>query len=129
MKDIKELRDQNFKMVFEMFKDMVWKETPTEHEHGMLRKFAAHLESSEAFLSHIKTGKKGLGTTAARNIEQKMKLPHGWMDQDHTPKTGVIEPANRSEAKYIELALSEFKKDPVGAMGALMTYMSERQKM
>ncbi len=129
MKDAKELRNENFRTVFEMFKEQTLRDDPSALQQGMLRKFALFLGTNEAFMSHLKTGHKNVGAVAARNIEQKMKLPHGWMDQDHTPKAGTIEPANKSEAKYMELALNMFKEDPVGAMGALMTYMSERQKV
>ncbi len=53
MKDAKELRNENFRTVFEMFKEQTLRDDPSALQQGMLRKFALFLGTNEAFMSHF----------------------------------------------------------------------------
>ena len=46
--------------------------------------FAKKLELSDRYLSHVKNGRKNIGAAIARQIEKRLRLPHGWMDNPHT---------------------------------------------
>jgi hypothetical protein len=50
----------------------------------MLKRFAEHLEMSPVYLSNIKSGAKVIGVMTARKVEEKMGVPEGWMDTDHS---------------------------------------------
>lgn len=87
---VKEVRKQNFDFLFEQFKAKVRESWPNERERGMLKRWAEQLGMSEAFLSHIKTGRKPIGDRTAMKLEAASGLERGWMDESHEGK-GVEE--------------------------------------
>lgn len=44
--------------------------------------------SSRAFVSELLSGPRPFTETTARRIEEKLKLPAGWLDQKHTGGNG-----------------------------------------
>lgn len=85
---VKEIRKANFDFLFEQFKERVRQSWPSEPEKGMLKRFAEELGISDAFMSHVKTGRKPIGDKTAKKIEDALRLGHGWMDESH-PDDGV----------------------------------------
>lgn len=77
--DAHAFRADNFANLFRQFCDA------NTHlpRRGLLKQFAQHLDLSPAYLSHVKVGRKTIGTATARHIEAKCGKPHGWMDLPH----------------------------------------------
>lgn len=117
--DSAQIRHTNF---MRLFNDFI-------HDHsdmprrGMLKLFAQKLELSERYLSHIKCQRKNIGHHIARAIEQKLDLPHGWMDQEHTIHSV---PADDHEKLFIETALTLFRSRPQEAREMMMDLLRQR---
>ncbi|GJH30233.1 hypothetical protein [Caballeronia novacaledonica] len=47
----------------------------------MLKAFGDLIGVREGYMSHINTGYKNIGPKIARQMEEVLKLPRGWMDQ------------------------------------------------
>jgi hypothetical protein len=86
--DASQLRLVHFTQLFSSFQI----ERPELPSRGMLILFAAHIELSDRYLSHIKCGRKQIGAATARRIESKCGKPHGWLDrnvrQNHSFRCG-----------------------------------------
>lgn len=52
-------------------------------EHGTIERLALLADKSPSYLSQLKNGHRGMGHSTARNLEKKMGLSAGWMDQPH----------------------------------------------
>ena len=108
-----EIRNQNFQHLFAQFK-MEHADLP---ERGMLKLFAEHLDMSSAYLSHLKTARKPIGTTTARNIEEKLKLPRGYMD---TIQTSRPMSASAEEKAFIQSCLTMYRQNPLKAQSVIL---------
>lgn len=69
MKNISEIRHENFIKLRENYKSD--------------RDFSKQIGISHTFTSNIKNKVKNIGEKIARQIEEYLVLPYGWMDQDH----------------------------------------------
>lgn len=111
MRTVSEIRHQNFLMLFGLFKQQVWSAFPDQPERGMLRKMARTFDMSEAYLSHVKVGRKPIGHSTARQLEANFGLPVGWMDREHSDD----DPRTTSEENFIATALMLFRMTPASA--------------
>ncbi|RJG01591.1 hypothetical protein D3878_08330 [Noviherbaspirillum sedimenti] len=89
----------------------------------MLKLFAQHLQLSERYLSHIKCNRKNIGANLARIIEERLHLPHGWMDREHDLQTM---PLNDREKIFVATALAFFRAQPNEARDSLMHYFKQQ---
>ena len=116
--DTAEIRFNNFKFLFGKFRD--------EHSHlplrGMLKLFAEKLELSDRYLSHVKNGRKNIGANIARQIEKRLKLPHGWMDVPHRR----VEPSDDLEKNFLETALALYRLAPEEARTLMVDFLRNR---
>ncbi len=103
--DSAQIRHKNFKKLFVGFID----QHPHLPQRGMLKLFAERLELSDRYLSHIKCGRKNIGNHVARAIEERLDLPHGWMDREHDT---LRMPTDEKEKLFIETALTLFRAQP-----------------
>lgn len=103
--DSTQIRHKNFKKLFNDFVDC----HPHEPRRGMLKLFAAKLQLSDRYLSHIKCNRKNIGSFMARTIEERLKLPHGWMDREHD---AINMPLDETEKLFVETALTLFRAQP-----------------
>jgi hypothetical protein len=103
--DSAQIRHKNFKKLFAGFID----QHPHLPQRGMLKLFAERLELSDRYLSHIKCGRKNIGNHVARAIEERLDLPHGWMDREHDT---LRMPTDEKEKLFIETALTLFRAQP-----------------
>lgn len=110
--DATHFRLTNFLLLFKQFRD----QRPELPDRGMLKKFSEHLELSERYMSHIKCGRKGIGSVVARQIEQRCGKPHGWLDLPHTES----DPKNGEERVMIEQLLLLHRSSP-GTVRRLLT--------
>ena len=53
-------------------------------KHGNQRKLADKIGTVPAYISQMMTDVRKMGDDLARRIEEKLRLPKGWMDQDHS---------------------------------------------
>jgi transcriptional regulator with XRE-family HTH domain len=69
-------------------------------KYGGQRRLADAAEMNPSHLSQIVTGRRGLGETLARRIEETLGLPHLWLDQrDGVPRA----PSLREQAGDYDL--------------------------
>lgn len=93
----------------------------------MLKLFAEHLELSDRYLSHIKNNRKNIGAAIARQIEKRMRLPHGWMDVPHdAPNVGT--PSDELERNFLETALALYRSAPAEARAMMLEFLKRRLK-
>lgn len=117
--DSRQIRHKNFKKLFDDFVDC----HPHQPRRGMLKLFAERLGLSDRYLSHIKCNRKNIGNHVARTIEQRLKLPHGWMDREHD---SFHMPSDDKEKLFVETALSLFRAQPNEARELMLTLLREK---
>jgi transcriptional regulator with XRE-family HTH domain len=54
-------------------------------------------------VSQMVNNKRAMGEVVARRIEEKQRLPDGWMDQDHREEAGISQEALRIAKEIAEL--------------------------
>jgi transcriptional regulator with XRE-family HTH domain len=117
--DSAQIRHSNFTRLFNDFIDR----RPDSPRRGMLKAFAEKLDLSDRYLSHIKCGRKNIGNSVARGIEEKLNLPHGWMDREHD----VLNlPIDEREKLFVETALSLFRAQPNEARDLMLDLLRQR---
>jgi len=117
--DSAQIRHSNFKRLFNDFID----KHPEAPQRGMLKAFAQQLNLSDRYLSHIKCGRKNIGNSVARTIEERLKLPHGWMDREHD---ALNLPIDDKEKLFVETALSLFRAQPSEARDLMLDLLRQR---
>lgn len=122
MDDIKRIRYQNYRSLFDEFKQQTWRRYPDQPEKGMLKLFSEKVGLSPRFLSHINNDRKAIGHGTARRIERGMKVPHGWLDQDHERNRA----ASIDEQQFLEGALSVYRASPVQAQAEMIRWLTEK---
>lgn len=114
-----QIRHKNFQKLFGDFID----QHPHLPQRGMLKLFADRLDLSDRYLSHIKCNRKNIGNNVARAIEERLKLPHGWMDREHD---ALHMPTDEKEKLFIETALSLFRAQPNEAREMMIELLRQR---
>ncbi|WP_334190755.1 hypothetical protein [Noviherbaspirillum sp.] len=114
-----EIRLKNF---LKLFNDFI-AEHPDLPQRGMLKLFAERLDLSDRYLSHIKCMRKNIGNNIARNIEERLNLPRGWMDQEHD---SLKSPADEKEKLFIETALTLFRAQPSKAREIMIDLLRQQ---
>lgn len=113
--DINETRRENLLKLLADYRDRV----NDGREHGLLRDFGIASGVSDRQLSHLKSGRRNLGTATARLMEKSLGLPHGWMDEAHSKTM----PESEAESLFVELALRLYRASPTGANMAILNAM------
>jgi len=117
--DNAQIRHKNFQKLFADFID----QHPNLPQRGMLKLFAERLGLSDRYLSHIKCKRKNIGSNVARAIEERLKLPHGWMDREHDT---LHMPTDEKEKLFIETALTLFRAQPHEAREIMIDFLRQR---
>ena len=117
--DSSQIRYKNFKKLFDDFVDR----HPNEPQRGMLKLFAQHLGLSDRYLSHVKCNRKNIGNIVARTIEERLKLPHGWMDREHDSLNMAIDD---TEKLFVETALTLYRAQPDEAREMMINLFRQR---
>lgn len=117
--DSAQIRHKNFQKLFDDFID----QHPNLPQRGMLKLFAHRLNLSDRYLSHIKCNRKNIGNNVARLIEERLKLPHGWMDREHDT---LNMPIDEKEKLFVETALMLFRAQPNDAREMLIDLLRQR---
>jgi hypothetical protein len=114
-----QIRHKNFQKLFENF----IAKHPDAPRRGMLKLFAERLDLSDRYLSHIKCNRKNIGNFIARTIEERLRLPHGWMDQEHDT---LRLPTDDKEKLFVETALTLFRAQPLEAREMMIELLRQR---
>jgi len=119
--DSAQIRHQNFMALYQQFREA------NSHlpGRGMLKIFAGHLGLSERYLSHLKCGRKNMGNSIARSIEETLSLEHGWMDRTHADESLTAD-SDEAEKLFLETAKALYRSDPEHARKALMELLRRR---
>ena len=117
--DSAQIRHKNFQKLFADFID----QHPHLPQRGMLKLFAERLDLSDRYLSHIKCKRKNIGNNVARGIEERLKLPHGWLDREHDR---LNPPNNEKEKLFVEMALALFRTQEEDARELMLGLLRER---
>lgn len=120
--DSAQIRHKNFHKLFSDFIDR----HPGLPQRGMLKLFADRLNLSDRYLSHIKCNRKNIGNNVARAIEERLKLPHGWMDREHDSFTM---PSDEKERLFVETALALFRAQPDAARDMMLDWLRRSLQM
>jgi hypothetical protein len=121
--DSTQIRHHNFQKLYADFVN----QRPHLPQRGMLKLFAEHLDLSDRYLSHIKCNRKNIGSNVARAIEERLHLPHGWMDREHDQSPDRLStPVSENEKLFVEMALTLFRSQQADAQELLMTLLRQR---
>jgi hypothetical protein len=109
---IYKIRYENFKRLLDEFQD----KRTTKNERGLLLEFSQAVDISDRQLSHLRCGRRNIGSASARQIEKGLRLAEGYMDVEH----GVTRPENPNEQHFIETALSLYRANPLATQQAML---------
>lgn len=116
-----QIRQSNFETLYRQFRE----NHSDQPNRGMLKLFAEKLEMSDRYLSHVKCGRKNIGSNVARQIEQRLKLPEGWMDNQHESLTG-LPVTDELERNFIETMLAIYRSSPDEARAIMLDALKRR---
>lgn len=96
-KNVSEVRRENMEALFVRFKEWLWVRFQKEPERGMQSRFANLVNTTPAYISHVRNGRKEIGHGLARDIEAGMRslgpefadVVGGWLDNDHSRKPAM----------------------------------------
>jgi hypothetical protein len=114
--DSAQIRHKNFQKLYTDFVD----QRPHLPQRGMLKLFAEH---SERYLSHIKCNRKNIGSNITRAIEERLKLPRGWMDREHDR---LNPPVDENEKLFVDKALTLFRSQQAEAREFMINLLRQR---
>lgn len=115
---VTQARQENFVLLFRQFREK-HAERP---DRGMLKAFAEEIGMSDRYLSHVKCGRKAIGHAVARQMEEALKLPEGWMDRRHAE----IEPTGSDERLFMETMIALFRAAPGDARRLMLEAVKDR---
>lgn len=91
-------------------------------ERGLLIDFGKLIDVSDRQLSHLKSGRRNIGSATARKIEQQLGLKSGWMDVAHDQ----LQAETEQEKKFIDVVLRLYRSSPLHAQELILQAISER---
>jgi transcriptional regulator with XRE-family HTH domain len=79
---------------------------------GIETQFAARLGITKNYWSALKTGKRQIGATLARQFEARFGKPAHWLDQAQPPASARVTPTNEDEWLVTGLVLMAYRSAP-----------------
>jgi hypothetical protein len=119
--DTATIRHINFMALYKAFRD----ERSHLPERGMLKLFAEEVEISDRYLSHLKHNRKNIGAAIARQIEDRLHLSHGWMDNRHD-QPATTQPADELEANFLSTAQALYRSAPAEARAMMLEFLKRK---
>ncbi len=123
--DIATIRLHNLKTLIERHRQRP--EQARLPRHGQLTRFATSAAANPRYLGHLLARRKNIGDMTARDLETKLGLAFGWMDQVHqtAPAAGgrgddSLDSLSPDEAQLLRSVLKLFRRDPLAVQGALL---------
>lgn len=116
--EINAIRMNNYRTLFERFRARP--EEKDLPEHGLHKRFADHCGLSVRYLAHITHGRKKFSESVARQMEEALSLPLGWMDNVHSAHDGV---GNTAEREFVDMAMHLYRENPLEMQRMMMQFM------
>ena len=134
--DVARTRLDNALLLFDEFVQATVKQPDAATLRGLERRFAERLQIQPSYWSQIKSRSRQIGERLARQFEQLMHKPRGWMDEPHGqapaaapasgPETGAEGlPRDADERFIVALVLSYYRRHPQRARTRLLDLLGE----
>jgi hypothetical protein len=91
---------------------------------GIETQFAAHLGITKNYWSALKSGKRHIGATLARQFEARNGKPSGWLDQENVRSTRVA-PVSDTERLLTSLVLMAYRHNPEQTRTAVLKLLED----
>ncbi|MCX8115582.1 MAG: hypothetical protein N3D71_11000, partial [Burkholderiaceae bacterium] len=88
-RDLARIRLDNALLLFDEFVRQAARNPDAATLRGLEGRFAERLQIQPSYWSQIKSRSRQIGERLARQFEQRMHKPFGWMDQPHGPETAL----------------------------------------
>jgi hypothetical protein len=95
--DIARIRLDNALLLFDEFVRQAARNPDAATLRGLEGRFAERLQIQPSYWSQIKSRSRQIGERLARQFEQRMHKPYGWMDQPHGAAEYAAAPATASD--------------------------------
>jgi hypothetical protein len=141
VRDVAQIRLDNALRLFDEFVRATVKDPDAATLRGLERRFAERLAIQPSYWSQIKSRARQVGERLARQFEQRMHKPFGWMDQPHdgsgsalapsepppssTPAADSPLPRDDDERFIVGLVLTYYRRHPQRARTRLLDLLGE----
>ncbi len=95
-----------------------------EELRGIETQFATYLGITKNYWSALKSGKRHIGATLARQFEAKFDKPVGWLDREHVRSARIV-PASDAEWFLTSLLVTAYRNNPEQTRKAVITLLEE----
>jgi hypothetical protein len=138
--DLAQIRLDNALLLFEEFVQQAARKPDAATLRGLEGRFAERLQIQPSYWSQIKSRSRQIGERLARQFEERMRKPYGWMDLPHgraaasaAPATALPPPAPEpvlaaqtdDERFIVGLVLTYYRRHPDKARARLLDLLSE----
>ncbi len=135
--DLAQIRLDNALRLFDEFVQQAARKPDAATLRGLEGRFAEKLQIQPSYWSQIKSRSRQIGERLARQFEQCMHKPYGWMDTRHAagghrpaaiaPAAGAesTAPQNDDERFIVGLVLTYYRRHPDRARGRLLDLLGE----
>jgi hypothetical protein len=143
--DLAQVRLDNALLLFEEFVQQAARQPDAATLRGLEGRFAERLQIQPSYWSQIKSRSRQIGERLARQFEERMRKPYGWMDQPHAPggapapaplappqspaagraDEGELAAQTDDERFIVGLVLTYYRRHPEKARARLLDLLSE----
>ena len=129
-RDLAQIRFDNAVALFEEFSRLAAPTADPAALRGLEGRFAERLQIQPSYWSQIKARSRQIGERLARQFEQLMHKPVGWMDETHATAheraaASADVPLDDDERFIVSLVLSYYRRDPARARHRLLELLGE----
>lgn len=140
-RDLARIRLDNALLLFDEFVRQAARNPDAATLRGLEGRFAERLQIQPSYWSQLKSRARQIGERLARQFEQRMHKPYGWMDQPHGRDTGLAArtsvaaapaagdeggvPRDDDERFIVSLVLSYYRRHPERARTRLLELLGE----
>ncbi len=131
--DVAAIRRDNALALFDEFVLHAARRPDAATLRGLEGRFAERLGIQPSYWSQIKSRSRLIGERLARQFEEAMSKPRGWLDQPHAAATALPPssevdssvPRDDDERFVVGLVLSYYRRNPARARTRLLDLLSE----
>jgi hypothetical protein len=142
-RDLARIRLDNALLLFDEFVHQAARNPDAATLRGLEGRFAERLQIQPSYWSQIKSRARQIGERLARQFEQRMHKPYGWMDQPHGRDAAAARggaaahagapavddegatPRDDDERFIVSLVLSYYRRHPERARTRLLELLGE----
>jgi hypothetical protein len=121
--DLAQIRLDNALLLFDEFMQQAARQPDAATLRGLEGRFAERLQIQPSYWSQIKSRSRQIGERLARQFEERMRKPYGWMDAPHGRGAAPVgAPAAPEPAAVDEPELTAQSDDERFIVGLVLTY-------